>query len=176
MSAARRPAPTAALRGGAVGATVASLAVAAHGVGGGGLPDTTALTLLLAACVGVGAAVGGVPALTRSHWALLAALAAGQGAGHLALTLASDAHVHLGVPALTMLAAHAAATVVCAALILTAERLYGPVTNVLRAVLEPPVLGVEPARVLRPRPLNRRAPRLTVLAAGLSRRGPPVLA
>ncbi|MCL2536417.1 MAG: hypothetical protein FWE39_19825 [Nocardiaceae bacterium] len=173
---ARRPAPTAALRGGSVGATVASVAVAAHGVGGGGLPDTAALTLLLAVGVAVGAAVGGVPALTRSRWSLLAALAAGQGAGHLALTLASDAHVHGGVPLPAMLAAHAAATVVCAALILTAERLCGPITSVLRAVLEPPVLGVEPTGLFRPRPLNRRAPRLTVLAAGLSRRGPPVFA
>ncbi|MDH6282289.1 hypothetical protein [Prescottella agglutinans] len=172
----RRPAPTAALRGGAVGATTATLAVAAHGIGGGGLPDSATLTLLLAACAGVGAAVGGVPVLSRSLWALLAALAAGQSVGHLALTLAPDAHVHSGVPALAMLAAHAAATVVCAALILTAERLYGPITAVLRAALEPPVLGVDPARSLRPRPLDRRAPRLTVLAAGLSRRGPPVFA
>ncbi|NKZ71389.1 hypothetical protein GTA09_17300 [Rhodococcus hoagii] len=33
-----RPAPTAALRGGAVGALAAALAVAAHGVAGGGFP------------------------------------------------------------------------------------------------------------------------------------------
>lgn len=169
----RRPAPTAALRGGAVGATVASLAVAAHGVGGGGLPDTAALTLLLAVASGVGAVVAGVPALTRSRWALLAALAAGQGAAHLALTVASDTHVHSNVPALGMLAAHAAATVVCAALILAAERLYGPVTRVLRVVLAPPVVAVEPARVLPPRLPNHRAPRLAVLATGMSRRGPP---
>ncbi|RVW02110.1 hypothetical protein [Rhodococcus xishaensis] len=171
----RRPEPTAALRGGAVGATAASLAVAAHGFGGGTLPATTSLTLLLAVCTGVGVVVGGLPVLTRSRWALLAALAVGQGAGHLALTLASDAHVHSGAPESTMLAAHAAATVVCAGLILTAERLYGPVTGVLRAVLTPPTVGVQPTRVLRPRRLDR-APRLAVLAVGLSRRGPPVCA
>lgn len=172
----RRPAPTAALRGGAVGATAATLAVAAHGVGGGGLPDTAALTLLLAACAGVGAAVGGVPVLSRSRWALLAALAAGQGAGHLALTLSADDHLHRTAPAAAMLGAHVAATVVCAALILTAERLYGPLTRVLRAALAPPALGSEPARFLVPGPSGRRAPRLAVLAAGLSRRGPPAFA
>lgn len=172
----RRPAPTAALRGGAVGATTATLGVAAHGLGGGGLPDSATLTLLLAVCAGVGAAVGGVPVLSRSRWALLAALAAGQGAGHLALTVASDVHLHTGVPAPAMLGAHAAATGVCAALILAAERLYGPLTGVLRTVLEPPALGVEPARLRVPRPPGHRASRLTVLAAGLSRRGPPVFA
>ncbi len=172
----RRPAPTAALRGGAVGAATATLAVAAHGVGGGGLPDSAALTLLLVACAGVGAVVGGVPALSRSRWALLAALAAGQGVGHLTLTVASDVHLHSGVPTPAMLATHAVATVVCAALILTAERLYGPITRVLRAVLEPPALAVEPARLLVPRRSGRRAAHLAVLAAGLSRRGPPVFA
>ena len=172
----RRPAPTAALRGGAVGAAVASLAVAAHGIGGGGLPDTAALTLLLAVCTGVGAIVVGLPVLTRSRWALLGALAAGQGAGHLALTLVVDAHTHSAVPAPAMLAAHAAATVVCAALIGTAERLHGPATNVLRAVLEPPTLGVRPVRVLLSRTRHRPAARRAVLAVGLSRRGPPVLA
>lgn len=172
----RRPAPTAALRGGAVGATVASLAVAAHGLGGGGLPHATALTLLLAVASGAGAVVAGVPALTRSRWTLLAALTAGQGAAHLALTVAADTHVHRTVPTLGMLAAHAAATVVCAALILTAERLYGPITRVLRIVLAPPAIGVEPARVLPPRPPRHRAPRRTVLATGLSRRGPPLCA
>ncbi|QCQ93128.1 hypothetical protein [Rhodococcus sp. SGAir0479] len=170
---ARRPAPTAALRGGAVGATAASLAVAAHGLGGGGLPDTAALTLLLAVAVSAGAVVAGVPVLTRSRWALLGALAAGQGATHVALTVASDLHVHRNVPAAGMLAAHAAATVVCAALILAAERLYGPLTRVLRAVLATPTVGVEPHRVLLPAPTHPRAPRIAVLATGLSRRGPP---
>lgn len=159
-----------------MGASAAALAVAAHGVAGGGFPGSAALTLLLAVCAAVGAAAGGVPVLSRSRVALLAALATGQGAGHLALTIASDSHVHQGVPATAMLAAHAAATVVCAGLVLCAERLYGPITRVLRAVLAPPVLGVDSTPTRVPRPLNRRAPRLTVLAAGLSRRGPPLFA
>ncbi|PTR25598.1 hypothetical protein C8K36_10628 [Rhodococcus sp. OK519] len=172
----RRPAPTAALRGGAVGALAAALAVAAHGIAGGGFPGSAALTLLLASCAAVGATVGGIPVLGRSRVALLAALAAGQGAGHLTLTLVSDSHVHAGTPATAMLAAHAAATVVCAGLILGAERLYGPVTRVIRTVLTPPTLGVQSTLSARPRPLDRRAARLTVLATGLSRRGPPLFA
>ncbi|CAM2955142.1 MFS transporter [Prescottella defluvii] len=171
-----RPAPTAALRGGAVGAAAAALAIAAHGVVGGGFPGSTALTLLLAACIGVGTIVGGLPVLSRSRTALLAALAAGQGAGHLALTVASDTHAHAGVPGAAMLAAHAAATVVCAVLVLGAEGLYGPVTRVVRWVLAPPILAVESAPAPLPRPRCRRAPRPAVLAVGLSRRGPPVYA
>ncbi|MGO4202844.1 hypothetical protein AB4Z09_14040 [Rhodococcus sp. TAF43] len=169
-----RPAPTAALRGGAVGAAAAALAIAAHGIAGGGFPDSAALTLLFASCAGVGVIVGGLPVLSRSRTALFAALAAGQGAGHLTLTLASDAHAHAGVPAAAMLTAHAAATVVCASLVHGAERLYGPITHVLRTVLAPLFRGVDPTSAPAPRPLDRRAPRLTVLAAGLTRRGPPV--
>lgn len=159
-----------------MGALAAGLAVAAHGAAGGGFPGSPSLTLLLAACAAIGAAVGGIPALGRSRVALLAALAAGQGAGHLALTVISDSHAHEGAPATAMLAAHAAATVACAGLVLGAERLYGPITRVIRAVLATPTLGVESPPAFTPPPPNRRAPRLSVLAAGLSRRGPPRVA
>ncbi|WP_305093340.1 hypothetical protein [Prescottella sp. R16] len=169
---ARRPAPTAALRGGAAGATVATLAVAAHGAGGGGWPDETGLTLLLAVAVAVGALTGGAPVFTRSRWALLAALASGQAAGHLALTVASGAHVHDGVPAYLMVAAHAVAALACALLISTAERLHGPITRVLRAVFAPPTPAPPtPSQVLIP--WDPHPIRLPVLAAGWSRRGPP---
>ncbi|NKU57538.1 hypothetical protein GS883_02870 [Rhodococcus hoagii] len=140
-----------------MGALAAALAVAAHGVAGGGFPGSPALTLLLAACAAVGAAAGGVPVLSRSRTALFGALAAGQGAGHLALTVSADGHLHQGVPVVAMLAAHTAATVVCAGLVLGAERLYGPITRVLRAVLAPPVLGV--ASATRVRAATARPPR-----------------
>ncbi|WP_137722805.1 hypothetical protein [Prescottella subtropica] len=172
---ARRPAPTAALRGGAVGATVASLAVAAHGVGGGGWPDATGLTLLLAVAVAVGALTGGAPVFARSRWALLAALAGGQAAGHLSLTITSGTHAHDGVPATVMVAAHAVAALVCALLISTAERLHGPITRVLRAVFAPPTpTPPTPSRV--PIPWDPHPIRLPVLASGWSRRGPPQVA
>ncbi|QBJ96644.1 hypothetical protein ERC79_12195 [Rhodococcus sp. ABRD24] len=171
---ARHPTPTAALRGGSVGALTAALAIAAHGIAGGGFPDSAALTLLLAACAAVGAATGGLPGSANNCRTLLGALAAGQAAGHLALTATNDPHVHAGLPAAAMLAAHAAATVVCAALVLVAERLYLPITRVLRTVLRSPVLGVESTPVPRPGPLDRPEPRIAVLAAGISRRGPPV--
>ncbi|NKX08693.1 hypothetical protein GS944_17770 [Rhodococcus hoagii] len=49
-----------------------------------------------------------------------------------------------------MLAAHTAATVVCAGLVLGAERLYGPITRVLRAVWR------HPSWVSHPHPCARR--------------------
>ena len=73
------------LRGCAVGASTASLAVAAHGIAGGGYPNSTALTLLLIA----GTAIGAVAAAARGGpLAVIGLLGAGQLASHLALTVA----------------------------------------------------------------------------------------
>nr|WP_256938495.1 hypothetical protein [Rhodococcus qingshengii] len=56
---------TATLRGTAVGSASAALAVAAHGIGGGELPQSSSLTLLLAVCATVGAVTATLPALSR---------------------------------------------------------------------------------------------------------------
>lgn len=167
-----RPAATATLRGSAVGALVAGLAVAAHGIGGGGLPESAALTLLLVTCSGVGAVTAQLPARFHGPLALVAALGAGQVAAHFALTLTS--HMHSAVPAVPMLAAHAAATVVCALLIANAERLYGPLVHVWRVVLrgEPQPVSAAKTAHLPARPAN---PVDALLRASISRRGPPVL-
>ncbi|AQA21905.1 putative membrane protein [Rhodococcus sp. MTM3W5.2] len=77
------------MRGAAVGALTAALAVAGHGVAGGGYPDSSALTLLVLCCAAVGALAGG---LGGGRGALLGALAAGQLVGHLALSTALTAH------------------------------------------------------------------------------------
>src|SRR5437899_11093533 len=80
---------TAPLRGVVVGTTVATLAVAAHGLAGGCYPGSAALTLLLFAAAGAGAIASllPVPAGISGHAALLAALAAGQLAAHLAMSV-----------------------------------------------------------------------------------------
>lgn len=164
------PTPTAALRGVAVGALVPALAVAAHGIAGGGYPSPTALTLLFAVCAGVGALTA---TLTRGPGALVGALGVGQVAAHAALAL--TAHTHTAAHAPTMVAAHAAATLVCAALIATSERLHPLIRRTLRVVL----------RAAAPRP-SPDAPRLldfarptrpvdALLRASISRRGPPAL-
>ncbi|TQF74745.1 hypothetical protein FK531_01220 [Rhodococcus spelaei] len=175
-----RTAPTAVpaarrLRGAAVGALTAALAVAGHGVGGGGYPGTAALTLLVLCCAGVGAlttSLGTGHAGGRAG--LLAALAGGQVVGHLVLSTALSHH-HTGTDlssrGLSMLAAHAAATLVCAALIVAAERLYGPITRVLRAVLRGPAPVVRPAA--RPAVGPCAVAVHELLDFAISRRGPP---
>ncbi|WP_213574823.1 hypothetical protein [Rhodococcus sp. USK13] len=171
MSPARSDA-TATLRGAAVGALSAGLAVAAHGAGGGGFPASAALTLLLLACSGVGAITANLPPRFHSNSALLGALGFGQVAGH--LTLAATAHVHAVLPAAPMLLAHAAATVVCALLIASAEQLYRSLVHVWRVVLRGEPRPVAVAAAL-PHPVPRRNPVDALLRASISRRGPPVL-
>lgn len=75
MRAAEQTAP---LRGTAVGSASAALAVAAHGIGGGELPQSSSLTLLLAVCATVGAVTATLPALSRGPAALIVALGLGQ--------------------------------------------------------------------------------------------------
>ncbi|TQC48688.1 hypothetical protein EEB14_13395, partial [Rhodococcus sp. WS4] len=144
-----------------------------HGIGGGGggLPESAALTLLLVTCGGVGAITAQTPARFHGRLALVGALGAGQVAAHFALTLTS--HAHSAVPAAPMLAAHAVATVACALLIANAERLYGPLVHVWRVVLRgaPLPVSVVTSTHLPTRPAN---PVDALLRASISRRGPPV--
>ncbi len=132
-------APAASLRGGAVGALTVALAVAAHGSAGGGYPSGSALMFLLVVGVGVGAlATMPAPGMVR----LLGGLMIGQFAAHLALAAGSPqemTHDHSVLPSASMLAFHLAASTVAAVLVCTAERLYGPITSIVRAVLDPPL-------------------------------------
>lgn len=165
----RRTTDVATLRGGAVGALTAALAVAGHGLGGGGYPTSAALTLLVLCCAGVGAVAGGLGGRT----VLLAGLAGGQLAGHLALSTAlTHQHSDAGVHGLSMLAAHGAATAVCAALILMAERLYGPITRVLRVLLRAASTAPTPRASTRI-PRTPETLRHLLLDHVVSRRGPP---
>ncbi|MEW1933617.1 hypothetical protein AB0362_15655 [Rhodococcus sp. NPDC079359] len=122
------------LRGGAVGIVTATLAVAAHGMAGGGWPDGSALALLVVVSIGVGA----MTALPRRSTALLLpALLGGQLVAHIALSLGgtADMHNHSLLPSTAMIAFHAAASVVTGLMIAAAERLYGPITSIVRAIL-----------------------------------------
>jgi hypothetical protein len=136
MTAARTAA--ARLRGAFVGATSASVAVAAHSAGGGVLPSGATLVMLVLSCATVGAA-----AAAHRTWGgpatVLTFVVAGQLVGHCVLVMASG-HMHGGHWSLPMLAAHAVAALVCAALICTAERLYaaavGELHRLILAVLD----------------------------------------
>jgi hypothetical protein len=144
-----RPRPSiGSLRGCLVGVMVGAFAVAAHGAAGGCYPTSTeaALVLLVAAVAGYAAAT---LSLARGPAGLLGFLAAGQLAGHCALSgLLGHGHnsgagalAHLSAAALPadgMLAAHFIATLGGAALILLAERLYAMASSVIRAVLAEP--------------------------------------
>ncbi len=115
------------LRGALIGVCSAGVSAVAHGSAGGPMPSGPALMLLIMACAAVGAAAsgvffarGGCPLLLR-----VSALAAGQAAGHLALSVSALGHSHCAdLLTAQMLAAHGAAVPVCGLLIGLAERLY----------------------------------------------------
>jgi hypothetical protein len=130
MTAARTAA--ARLRGGFVGATSASIAVAAHSAGGGAMPAGATAVLLLVACATVAAAAA---AHTRPGLAsVLAFVSAGQLIGHCVLTFASG-HMHGAHWSLPMLSAHVLAAAACAVLICAAERLCEAALGELRRLI-----------------------------------------
>ncbi|MDJ0394360.1 hypothetical protein QMK17_13585 [Rhodococcus sp. G-MC3] len=170
--------PAASLRGGAVGAMTVALAVAAHGAAGGGHPPGSAFVFLL--IVGIGVGVMTTLPNPRSGWtqfcAVAVALVLGQSAAHVALAVGDShqmMHGHSMLPSPTMLGFHAAASAVAAVLICVAERLYGPITSVLRAVLDPPLpLPDAPPRLLAFNEI--RVVSIQFSTPSISRRGPPV--
>lgn len=165
------------VRGHAVAAAVVALAIGAHGVAGGGMPRGVTLSLLTGIAAVLAAAVVAVPALATRRSVLVPVLATGQVLAHGALAL-GDAHggPHTG-PQLTapMLLAHAAAVVVCAALIAAAERIGPRACAALRRIL-PLLLAAWPVpreRVL-PRPVTDVRPSVPAICVGsIARRGPP---
>lgn len=169
------PTASAFLRGGAVGALTASMAVAAHGFAGGAVPSSAALVLLLALSVAVGVTAATVATHRVGRTVPAWWLVGGQLAAHWALSL-GDVHAshsgESGAGPTTMLIAHVVAIAVCACVVDAAERLYGPITSALRA----PLLRV-PGRVAAPSMLlphsDIRVPAPSPVLASVSSRGPP---
>ncbi|OZD12333.1 hypothetical protein CH253_27025 [Rhodococcus sp. 06-156-3C] len=167
--------PAASLRGGAVGATTVSLSVAAHGWADGGYPSGSAAVLVLI----VGLGIGAVSAVPRSGRAtvplLLAGMVLGQFASHVALVVGDPhamMHGHTILPSPAMTAFHVAASALAAVLVCAAERLYGPITAVVRSVLDPPQrLAVPPGLAVEIASPLPRAP--FEFTTSISRRGPP---
>ncbi|MGI5222103.1 hypothetical protein [Nocardia sp. CA-290969] len=144
------------LRGCVVGGATGALAVAAHGAAGGGYPTSTGAALLLLTALVTGWASGSVVPGMRSALTHRAAatgagifgpLAAGQFAGHWALTGLTGHHTGAdtaigeslsGGPLSTaMFAAHLLAVLLCTLMIAAAERLYRAASAVVRALLTP---------------------------------------
>jgi hypothetical protein len=168
-----RPSSAAArLRGLAAGLLTATLAVAAHGIAGSGMPTGASVVLLAVLAATVGALTANI-GRTSDVRVLLALLAAGQLAGHLMLSVAGHSHGGPTSPAPVMLVAHASAVAVGAILIAAGDRLCRTVSRAVqvttRAVV-PPVPG-------RPVVVTAGAdqPLLSalLLAASVSHRGPP---
>ena len=164
------------IRGGLAGVTCGILAFAAHGIERDS-PNSAALMLVLLVSGVVGAVVG--CSAGRGRLWLFGMLALGQLLGHTAL--ASTEPPRPSHPSeisgcgggWIMLAAHAAATMLCALLIAAAERLYRAVAGLVstllstfspRPALDAPLSGVRYAA-------DRRD--AILLRGAISRRGPP---
>ncbi|TLG17928.1 hypothetical protein FEK35_02030 [Nocardia cyriacigeorgica] len=175
----RRP-TTGSPRGFLVGASAGALAIAAHGLAGGGYPSSAELTLVLIAASVTGLAAGARP---MGRGSILTLLLAGQLAGHAVLTglyghehaSATPAGELLGgaLPSAPMLLAHFVAALICAALILLAERLHRAVSTAVRiAVAAPsppashrlPNAGHSMSRLLGRSPTGAAGPRAPPLA------------
>ncbi|WP_233165311.1 hypothetical protein [Mycobacterium sp. AT1] len=152
----------------------ATLAVAAHGTAGGGLPSGPTAALLALLSITLGSLVATIRA-TPDFRSLLAVLAVGQLLGHALLGVGGHSHPSVeGAPSLLMLAAHLAAVVVGSALIAAGGRLAAAVSRVLVAATRcdrhPVAVTSSTPFISADQPLQS----LRFLSATLSHRGPPV--
>ena len=161
------------VRGVATGLLTAALAVAAHGAGGGVLPNGAAMSLLAVLAATAGALATAIPHAGTPR-CLLGLLAVSQLLGHLLLSAAGHHHAGSSAPpAAAMLAAHLLAIVAGATLIAVGERLWRTLSRAVRAVVR-----IDCAVAARPMTVARRADQplrsALLLAASVSHRGPPV--
>ncbi|WP_099042499.1 hypothetical protein [Mycobacterium neglectum] len=161
------------VRGVATGLLTAALAVAAHGAGGGAIPNGAVTSLLAVLAATAGALATTIPQ-TGTPRCLLGLLAASQLLGHLLLSTADHHHVGSAAPpAAAMLATHLLAIVAGAILIGVGERLWRALSVAVRGVVR---IGY--AVAARPMTVARRADQplrsALMLAASVSHRGPPV--
>jgi hypothetical protein len=146
-----------AVRGGLLGVSSAALAVTAHVVGDGELPDT-AMTLLLTVLIGWNAAA--LAAKARGPVATIIDLSAGQIVMHLVLSSLSSHELTHSVPgpasgSIAMIVAHTVATLVTALLLAKADGLLLGVLACLRALV-PFLLAALPVPAAVPAPVLAR--------------------
>lgn len=161
------------VRGVMTGLLTAALAVAAHGAGGGVLPNGAATASLAVLAATAGALATTLPRVSTPRY-LMGLLAGGQVFGHVVLSVAGHHHAGSAAPpAAAMLAAHLLAIVAGAALIAAGERLWRALSRAVRAVVRVVcIVGVRPAAMRRRADQPLRSALL--LAASMSHRGPPV--
>ncbi len=171
MAGAARIDSAAPLRGTAVGALTAALAIAAHGVAGGRLPDGAVAAQLLVLSVTLGALAANLTAANRTVvlWGLLGA---GQLLAH--ALLATAGHVHDAQPGLAMFGTHVAAVSLAAGLIACGARLLAAVSRVVRVIVRNGRVAPESAAGGTARSADQPLHSARLLAASVSHRGPPV--
>jgi uncharacterized membrane protein YeaQ/YmgE (transglycosylase-associated protein family) len=165
------------MRGALIAGSSAALAVSAHALANGGLPDAP-LTLLLTALIGWTATA--LAAKTTGILGTVAALGAGQLVMHLVLStlmVHSTPHAGAAVSGSAMAATHTCATIVTALLLARAEATLRAATNAMRLLL-PKILRVLPVPATAAQPtlvLPADAERLENVLFGRvhGRRGPP---
>lgn len=166
-----------ALRGALLGGSSAALAISAHGMAGGGIPDT-AVTLALTALVGwAGTALadrrGGLVAT-------LVLLGVSQLCLHVLLTdiaVPHDGHQH--TPAINgglMLATHVAATVINAVLLTAAGAALNAIASAVTGLVRVLTISLAPTAPLPSVPVTTAVSHLLaiLLRVVCTRRGPPV--
>ncbi|MFE9577729.1 hypothetical protein ACFYO1_15170 [Nocardia sp. NPDC006044] len=166
---------TARVRGAFVGSVSGAVSIAAHAVGGGVVSaGESSIGLLIAACMVVGAVVGA----RRPRFGVaevMALLAIGQAAGHVALTMSPGHHHSAGMTSV-MLAAHLGAIPVGAVLIRGAEIGFGRAVSAADRAVR--VIGTRPVApfvfhsAVPVGPLT--APRRLLFSSGVGLRGPPL--
>jgi hypothetical protein len=161
------------IRGASLAVTSAALAVAAHAVAGGGLPDP-ALTALLT--VGLAAFGTALADRRRGIGAVLLVLGAAQLATHVLLSVAEQNMMAGQMDTPLMTGAHVVAVLVTAALLATADavvfRLAAVFSMLLPTVLVSPPPPAGPVTLI-PAATPFHRPMSTLLTLASPRRGPP---
>ncbi|MFD6398095.1 hypothetical protein [Nocardia sp. NPDC060249] len=163
---------TARLRGAAVGAASGAVAVLAHGLGGAtAFPAGSSMALLFAACALIGVVVCALPR-GNSPVSTMAVLAAGQCAGHTAMSLGHVQHHPLSA---AMVLAHLVAIPIGALAIRAAEvGVRRAITSVRQLVLVSGGVVCPHARPIRLPAVDERAVlRQLLLRPDIGLRGPP---
>lgn len=163
--------PAARMRGVATGLLTATLALAAHGAADHMLPGGTAIVVLAVLAATIGALASTI-ARAAQPGALVMLLSAGQLLGHLVLNAAGH-HTGSSAPGTAMLAAHALAVVVGAALIAAGDRLWRALSRAIRDAVRL-VCPVDVAPVLTSYRADQPMRSTLLMAASMSHRGPPV--
>ncbi len=155
-----------------------ALAVAAHGMAGGGTPDTALAVLLTVIVAWAGTAFA---AKRRSTFAVLTALGTAQLAMHLVLNYVVPTHMGHHAPPIdptAMLATHTVATLLTGLLLTRADHavhLVETAVRLLSDLLKPPTFPAVPAAVYALPASPRHIDHLlaVVLKRQHARRGPP---